>query len=1170
MNKSIAIIQPVHLNFNDEIAKEELGPSTLVLNANPFPEKQTSVADAANWDWAKQKRKQKKWYQKNLLPAIKSAPQAQIVYMGVAPIPLAAHLGFLVKQSGASYSVLNRDHGRTQDLWKWSNRDPDKFFRVDISGLPPEKISKSGPIIVGIYSSFEVDIEDARVAVPDAIAEIQIRSTPIGKNELRTEEELFEVAAAFEDVLDQIQQKFGKDSVVHLFTGVQCGLAFALGAQIHPSTHPNVITYQYVSSRKDHANNSPAHQKAIEIGMDNQKPIKVLLAGANPIDTNKLNIEKEFDEIRRVIEESDEGDRFEICIPTENTIAGMVEALVKFQPDIFHFAGHGGILEASTTRDMFLEDKSGGAAPLTGENLQKIFQGSSLRLKLMILNACTTGDIGKKVKPFADGVISMREEIMDVNAVDFSRLFYLQYAKDGDVESAFEVANAAIQGDGKAILNYLLLDSIEHKKNQLQERAASLSNEDLFNEKEQQMEKLLEEVQLLLQELKGSSMNYEWLPEIQERLQKAQLKWNKRRFKVSVMALVKAGKSTLLNAWIGDEYLPSATVAETMRVIQIRHNPNRKVGTLFEKDKELAKGPGPVRKKISDLNKEAREKQIGNLPNLNLEVNVAALSETKLGKFGFDILDTPGTNEAGLTPLRAQVERIAMESDVLIYLLDFTKLNTQDEEAILKNLKSWKVRLFSNHIGRVFFVVNKVDQVNRHDKEKQMAGEAIQIYVQKLLKKHLDLEVSMHDIVLLSAERALLSRRVETGQATKGQLNDFKKIAFGEMWEEASGKGMLELAIKTILKKSGFSGLNNQVLNVVTRNSSKILIQSVFEEIQYVVNEVGNNIKVTIAALESSKEEIAILSDEIAQIIKQVERLDDKVETFQKKTMLSVYNDLKNLQNKIVRNIDDVFSNTGNLKKVNTGLWGIFKKDDWEISADSEEIIFAQLDDVNRSVLWIIKEEFSLAWNTISNNLFADYRSFQEEIEQELEPTIRKIEGVLNSHLRIELNPQPVSISMPNLDAFLRDVEKEMDRIVDWKVKSNLNWIGRIFKPIFDLLGVDTVDEVRLPKYSFKLNRYKKQIREGIGELVKVVLDKVQELLEKKYMNSADSAISEVEKYGQKYIDTMQKTIDQKGGSEEKIEEQMGILKLDMVRLASVEEQVSLTSTLVDTSPQSA
>ena len=62
---------------------------------------------------------------------------------------------------------------------------------------------------------------------------------------------------------------------------------------------------------------------------------------------------------------------------------------------------------------------------------------------------------------------------------------------------------------------------------------------------------------------------------------------------------------------------------------------------------------------------------------------------------------------------RFEIERLLDSVDAVIYLLDYTKLKTQEEKELLVKLRTLNPRLFGRLSRRLFFVVNKVDQVRR-------------------------------------------------------------------------------------------------------------------------------------------------------------------------------------------------------------------------------------------------------------------------------------------------------------------------------------------------------------------------------------------------------------------------------------------------------------------------
>ena len=64
-----------------------------------------------------------------------------------------------------------------------------------------------------------------------------------------------------------------------------------------------------------------------------------------------------------------------------------------------------------------------------------------------------------------------------------------------------------------------------------------------------------------------------------------------------------------------------------------------------------------------------------------------------------------------------QVERLLEGVDSCVYLLDYTKLKTQEEADLLKRLRNINPQLFSRLSQRLFFVVNKADTVCERKRE---------------------------------------------------------------------------------------------------------------------------------------------------------------------------------------------------------------------------------------------------------------------------------------------------------------------------------------------------------------------------------------------------------------------------------------------------------------------
>ncbi|GLC43094.1 hypothetical protein PLESTB_000863800 [Pleodorina starrii] len=222
---------------------------------------------------------------------------------------------------------------------------------------------------------------------------------------------------------------------------------------------------------------------------------------------------------------------------------------------------------------------------------------------------------------------------------------------------------------------------------------------------------------------------------------------------VAVLALTKSGKSTLLNALMGLEVLPMNNVPETARICRMTHDPSAREPLLRDAagGKTLARGEAAIRARLQQLNSAARTSSGPLLPQpsggltmmttdlvadgaggsgssggvsgtvggggaagsaasvLHISAPLVAL-EGYGPEFGrVTLLDTPGPNEAGEEQLKHQVERLLEGVDCVLYLLDYTKLKTAEEEGLFRRLRAINPQLVARLSSRLFFVINKVD-----------------------------------------------------------------------------------------------------------------------------------------------------------------------------------------------------------------------------------------------------------------------------------------------------------------------------------------------------------------------------------------------------------------------------------------------------------------------------
>ncbi|NET73327.1 MAG: hypothetical protein F6K62_21040 [Sphaerospermopsis sp. SIO1G2] len=161
-------------------------------------------------------------------------------------------------------------------------------------------------------------------------------------------------------------------------------------------------------------------------------------------------------------------------------------------------------------------------------------------------------------------------------------------------------------------------------------------------------------------------------------------------FRIAVFAPFNYGKSTLLNAILGNQTLPMDLIPSTGAAITIKYGTNLKTRILLSDGTEIYRDGIKVLKKFAVLNRQRQmRKDVISVevfcPHPFLERNV-------------ELIDLPGTNDR-----EAQdnlVQDTLLSTDLVIQVLDARKLMTLEER---ENLRDW---LLAKEIKTIIFVVN--------------------------------------------------------------------------------------------------------------------------------------------------------------------------------------------------------------------------------------------------------------------------------------------------------------------------------------------------------------------------------------------------------------------------------------------------------------------------------
>ena len=268
-----------------------------------------------------------------------------------------------------------------------------------------------------------------------------------------------------------------------------------------------------------------------------------------------------------------------------------------------------------------------------------------------------------------------------------------------------------------------------------------------FEQKKQNVLSSLEIILTIAEELK--------VDKVANQLKETMKQLHKEKFMLSVVGEFSRGKSTFINALLGQQVLPTRTKPTTAFINKIQYGADKRYSIVY-RDKRI-------------LPKQLTEEQFSTLyaptePDEDDREEVRDYRETMKQfdeikwaeiyfpnaycKEGIEIYDTPGVNDPN--PNREEITfTFIPKSDAVIMLLSATTPLAQSEMDFLKN------RIYGSDISKVFFVVNFKDRLKSESDEQKMV---------EYIRQHLrDIEPNPR-VYLVSSKDALTIRRLELGE----------------------------------------------------------------------------------------------------------------------------------------------------------------------------------------------------------------------------------------------------------------------------------------------------------------------------------------------------------------------------------------------------------------------
>jgi hypothetical protein len=174
------------------------------------------------------------------------------------------------------------------------------------------------------------------------------------------------------------------------------------------------------------------------------KKIKVLFLAADPFrDGAQLDLDEEMSAIERALDGGKAGESLELTSHFATRTSDLQTALLNYEPQIVHFAGHGG-----KAGSIYLDDGKGEPTPVGKAALRKLFSALDGGVRVVFLNGCHTHSIVDALRDVVDYAIGTNRVITDEGAIDFAQAFYGALASGRDVKKAFKLAVNRLELDG--------------------------------------------------------------------------------------------------------------------------------------------------------------------------------------------------------------------------------------------------------------------------------------------------------------------------------------------------------------------------------------------------------------------------------------------------------------------------------------------------------------------------------------------------------------------------------------------------------------------------------------------------------------------------------------------------------------------------------------------------
>ncbi|MEH2319202.1 dynamin family protein [Nostoc sp.] len=342
------------------------------------------------------------------------------------------------------------------------------------------------------------------------------------------------------------------------------------------------------------------------------------------------------------------------------------------------------------------------------------------------------------------------------------------------------------------------------------------------------------------------------------------------KYQVAVIAAMKAGKSTFLNAVIGADVLASETAACTICRTDVRHIPFGQIPRLLEyRDGQrrpfvITEGEaGEIQQKFLERTREIREKgNPDNTTSFKIEHPIEAIG-TLSSLSGFTLVDTPGPNEWESANFNVKLKETTLKAlrncNAILFVLNYASYKDNAISDLFKEIIENRKEILSENTGKIYFILNKVDQKTEKDRE---IGDVIEDLKRELITFGFPNPI----IYPASSRQGLLAKLIQQDKATDSQIKDFEDFFSAKYAErDARGRKVIplpsEIASKA-LDDSGLPIIQETVIQTIIQNAGWNLLSDALAKLDKAAKVINSLLYAQIAGWNTQLEELKEIVDE--------------------------------------------------------------------------------------------------------------------------------------------------------------------------------------------------------------------------------------------------------------------------------------------------------------------